>query len=66
MKRKRCKIVVPTGYIKRISESIGCDRDTVSDALKFARDTDLAERIRREAIRNFRGKLVTIEEILTT
>ena len=48
MIRKK-QIIVKYGAIAALAKDCGCDRDTVSDALKGYRDSEMSELIRKRA-----------------
>lgn len=57
-RKKYKKIILPYGGMKRMAVAIGCDRTTIEEALRFARDTELQNQIRREALQAYGGKMV--------
>lgn len=52
---ERKEIIVKHGVTKRISRELGCNPLTVRYALRGATDSELARKIRREAVKNYGG-----------
>lgn len=59
-RKKKVVIKVPFGNITKIAEGFGVRRSTVSMALNFASDSQLAHNIRDRALKLYGGKLCTI------
>lgn len=58
-KRKQYKkIILPYGGMKKLAKAIGCDRTTIEEALRYARDTELQNKIREDALCIYGGKVV--------
>lgn len=49
------QVIVPQGAQKRIASHFGVSGETVRKALKYIINTELAVRIREEAIKNYAG-----------
>lgn len=58
IQRKIQKIILPYGGIKKMAESLKCDRTTIEEALRFTRETELQDKIRREAVEFYKGRLI--------
>ena len=52
---ERKEIIVKHGITKRIARELGCSPLTVRYALRGVTDSDLARKIRREAIKSYGG-----------
>lgn len=52
---ERKEIIVKWGVTKRIAREVGCNPLTVRYALRGITDSDLARKIRREAVKRYGG-----------
>ncbi|MGL5681713.1 MAG: hypothetical protein ACRDDZ_01495 [Marinifilaceae bacterium] len=52
------EIILPKGNKKKLAVALNVNRNTVSSALLFRRNTDIEKRIQREALENFDGELI--------
>lgn len=53
---KRKKIItVPSGSVEKICSALGCKKTMVYNALAYDSDTELAQKIRKEAISVYGG-----------
>lgn len=59
-KGKRQEITIPYGTRSKLAKSFGVKPDTVTTALRFNSNSQLANDIRERAIKMFGGKLATI------
>lgn len=56
------QIKVPHGQSLKLAKHFGVTIQTVRNALKFIYESELAASIRKEAIENYGGKKVTLNE----
>ena len=57
------RIEVTKGDICKIAEALKVDRNTVSSALSFVRNTEKENMIRKEALLNWGGRLIQEQEL---
>jgi hypothetical protein len=57
------QVVVPYGQASRIAKHFGVSIQSVRNSLKYIYESDLAAAIRKEAIENYGGKKVILNEI---
>ena len=59
-KKKAARIIVPYGMIDRLSKRFGCNRKTIQTALAYMTNSELANNIRKEAMKYYRGTEVEL------
>lgn len=60
------RVIVPQGAQKRIASHFGVSGETVRKALKYIINTELAVRIREEAIKNYAGAELYLANLHTS
>lgn len=57
----RTEIVVPYGAKSKIGERNGCTHQYVGQCLRYEKNSELADRIRKDALQNFHGKKIQLK-----
>lgn len=59
-KKKVARIVVPHGMVGRLSARFGVNRKTIQSALTYVTRSELADSIRKEAMKYYKGTEVEL------